>query len=430
MDVRVGYVLDALPRLDDPSVEVTGGGRDGAPVWRVRVTCPDRSLVSLVYLAGDADGAAGPWRGLTAHELWSVFSQWARLVGVGWSDSVGHSAERLILATHPRERGGATLDASPVTPEPAQAGNLEMPFGSGNWRRALTGYERTGLYVHAFDQNAQYLAAWVTVELGHGTPVHHVAPRFDGKVAGLWRIGTEQLPPLLDATLPPAWIEGREWFTTPTVTRMLEACAGFDAPMIAEAWLWPRKSRFLRTAGERLRDTRAQCMQAVREAQAALDGLGADDSAAERAGDLVHRVVVAGAVGEAVKLCYAWQTGRFNQAGRDERSGWRRPDWGHTIRAQARVNLHRRLSTLAVRPFAIATDGLLFASSIADPVAFAESIRLPLGDGLGQFVPDASCPSRPVFEKLDAMLESGGRKVGELFAAVEAHKLAAVAVTS
>lgn len=348
--LRAGWMVDPGGLSWRLMVRPNAGGR-----WT--------SVILLPYVENER---LGPWAELDVATMARGMAVFERLVGVPWRDTVGRTVERLILATHPRERGGTYLDMSPMVPEPALDGRLEQPTV---WRRALTCDEQDAPYLHAYDQNAQYLAAWQVVELGLGVPQHSPAGApmmFDPRTVGLWRI---KLPPAgTPATggLPLPWSSMQEWFTTPTVIRMTELGYTVD---VDEAWCWPRRSRFLRAAGERLRDARRQLVcTSVHDPQQ-------------------HKAAL-----DAVKACYRVGTGRFNMDARDERSGWRRPDWGHLIRATARVNLDRRFRKLSQAPFAIATDGLLFATDEPDPHLFAQQLHtdadpvgLPLGDGLGQF---------------------------------------------
>lgn len=385
-----GELFNAGGFVPDPvcALEETGGAEDDAgAAWRWRLT-REGEAVSVVVLSNDLGRKAGPWVGMGPRELLDAFGAFERLCGVPWSDSVGHTAEALILATHPRAKGGTLLDRAPVMPEPAQGSTLEFPW---TWRRDLTPAEQLGGYVHAFDANAQYLAAWGSVELGHGAPIHHDRPRFDPRNVGVWRVAHADRLANGNPLLPAPWLERREWFTTPTMVRMLEVCDGLAVPEILEAWTWPGHSRFLRGAAERLRDARAAAM---RELEAAAERQWTMTDAEVDA--WLSRKVSAVAVLAAVKDLYRVQSGRFGMAGRSPASGWARPDWGHTIRAQARVNLHRRLSGLGAAPVAIATDGLLFVDDEPDGRKFAERIRLRLGPGLGYFRHDASVPAELV----------------------------------
>jgi hypothetical protein len=356
--------------------------------------------VTLVFLDVDAGGqVAGPWQGLDALELVRALRTFERLVGVPWLDSVGRTAERLIASTHPRERGGVRLDEQPVTPAPCDEGNLELPF---SWVRPLNVDERAAKHCHAFDANAQYLGAWIVAELGIGAPERFKSFAVGAGVAvppGVWRVKPGELVDGLCGPLPVPWRVGAEWVTTPTFVRAIEILG--RPPAILEAWVWPAKSRYLRGAGEALRDARARCIDELEAATAELEAWTQRSGPTDEGVGLLRRHVVADVVLDAVKAIYRVETGRFNMAGRDERSGWRRPDWGHTVRAVARCNLHRRLEKLGAVPFAIATDGLLFVDDEPDGLVFAERIGLPVGKGLGQYSHDGSIELGPVLDEVD-----------------------------
>lgn len=403
------YVLDdvaAPPIAPAPPVEVTGV--ENREPWRWRV---GGMSVVILSRALELGATVGPWEGLGPRELVSAFAHFERLVGVPWGDSVGRTAEAVILAGHPIRKGGRRLDIPPNVPEPARDNGLELPYTA--WRRPLTAAEQGARWVHMFDANAQYLAAWGSTELGHGHPVHHRAPAFDSRAVGVWRLeGVDNLRLPSSPLLPPVWTPGREWYTTATVVRLLEVCEGYDAPIPAEAWLWPNRSRFLRPAGEKLRDARAGALSELETAREGLrraclmDELPDPDTWAQR-------VAVAESIRQAIGQLYQIQTGRFGMGRRDPKSGWARPDWGNMVRAQARVNLHRRLSKLTAAPFAIATDGLLFATDEPDGLAFAEQIGLSgrwgIGQGLGQYKYEGSAE----LGKLDL-----GASILDLFEAV------------
>lgn len=383
--------FDGGRELAGGSVECTG---DQGGAWRWRLSTPRTGIVcapgsctdvggqvvNVVDVPADLGELAGPFHGLMPGELVDVLHALERLLGVPWASSLGRTAERLILSTHPRARGGTLLDREPVTPAPAEGSTLEGPWSA--WRRELTSAERRAKWLHVFDANAQYLAAWSTAELGHGTPTHHAGGGFDPRVAGLWRMpGLGAVRPPFGELLPRPWLDGREWFTTPTVTRALEVCEGLEVPDVVESWRWPSCSRFLRGAGERLRDARAA---ATRERDrcrlAVLDAVDSDAAL-----EAVRREVSAEVALEAVKGIYRVQTGRFGMAGRDAASPWARPDWGHVIRAQARVNLHRRLAKLTAAPFAVATDALLYLVDEPDAGNVARRLGLTIGGRLGEF---------------------------------------------
>lgn len=374
--------------------------------------------VTVVIPALDEGRSAGLWDGLEPGELLETFRRLEQL-GIPWRDSVGRTAEALILSTHPRAKGGVILGSSPVVPDVCEDGTLEQPWGS--WVRPPTDGERGARWAHFFDANAQYLAAWQSVEVGTGTP-EHVAD--DGKgwltaAPSAWPVGFYRLPGLdrvsVPGLLPAPWLPRREWVSTPTLRRAVEVCdaLGVELPAIAEAWVWPSRTRFFRGAGERLRDARA----AAREQAALARGAVRHARTEQDAMTAVRGQVVAVSVLDAVKALYTVQTGRLSMLTRDSRSGWRRPDWGHLIRAQARANLHRRISALTAAPVAIATDGLCFLSDEVTGLEFARQIGLPMGDGLGAFKYEGSVPASAVLPALEAAAAGAAGGVGPVWAA-------------
>lgn len=325
--------------------------------WRVGARLAERGAVPVVLLGYDTEKLSGPWAGNPAEVVTTALGLFERLMRMPWRDSTGRTAERLIASTHPRERGGTALDRAPSTPPPCEDGTLEQPF---RWRRNLLSGEARAEWVHVFDQNAQYLAAWQTVHLGLGEPEQLGPNQYDGKRYGIWRTNGNPDPfqpfhPARYVRPQPDVSEG-DWRTGITLERWAEC---IDLPPIREGWVWPHRARYLRAAAERMRDARAELLEAP--------GAGA-------------RLAL-----EAIKGLYGRQTGRFNMSGRHELSPWRRPDFGHAVRAQARCNLHRRLAKLARPPFAIDVDGLAFLTSMPDAETFARAIGLPLGTGLGTF---------------------------------------------
>lgn len=414
--VRAGVRADVLlctkagrAHLGDVAAAAAAAAADGwevwpdpgaapGPQWRYALRSAGCGWVRLVFLDLDRDRVSGPWAGASSEDqLVLGLSRFAHTTGQAWRDSSGKTAQAIILGAHPRSRGGVTLDVAPVQVAPAADPGMEQAL---NWRRRLTAAERDGGFVHSFDQNSAYLSAWGAVELGFGDPQHHeLGCTFDPKVAGLWRLrwlktAAEARAERAALSLPMPYGEGSEWVTTPTMVRLVELSG--RAPAVCEAWTWPRRSRFLRGAAEVLRDARAQLLTEPGEGPA---------------------LALA-----AVKDIYRRQTGRFEaERAEGDGSGWRRPDWALFIRAQARVNLHRRVCRLVgAAPFAIATDELVFATDDPDPAGFAASIGLPVGSGLGAFKVKAT---RPLSLELLEQLEAGG--VGAVFKAIHGRRLAA-----
>lgn len=410
----VAFVLD-VPAPPDavlftPADEVVSMGDDGTGgPWRYRVTVPGRPPVTLVLVARDGGQWGGPWAGLSGAELCRVFGVVSHHLGVDWQHSTTRTAESLILATHPRRRGGRRLESTPEVPGPAVSSALELPWQS--WRRPYGPAEAGAPWVHTFDANAMYLGTWQTVELGMGTPEHYATPRGCAPrvhLPGVWRV---ELPagwtedPRLPAIAPGLRREGAGawvgWVMTPTLARLSQHAETTGQGQVTpeEGHVWPERSRYLRAAGERIRDLRAAALAAQRWATTALDSPEEDDAGV---GEALAMAAVAGAVREAVRDLYTVTTGRLGSHKRHAAAPWRRPDWANTIRAEARANLHRKLTRWAAEtdaaPFAVRTDALAFATPEEDPAAFAGWIGMRLGDGLGQFRHQGTAERRRVDE--------------------------------
>lgn len=410
--VAVVLVLGEPPAaLWSDGDEVAVIGQEGrAPAWRYRVTVPGGAPVTLVLLARDEARHAGPWEGLSGIELVAALRALRDLLGVPWGHSVGRTAEHLILATHPRHRGGRALDRSPEVPEVARPARLEQPWQQ--WQRPLTEYEGTAAWVHVFDANAAFLGPWQSVELGFGAVEHYSTPRgciprLD--LPGVWRIELPAgwhdgagLPPIA-----PGLVRGAGWVTTPTLARLREWSELIGAGELVpdEGWVWPQRSRFLRVAGERLRDARAEAMRQHTAATAAL-ALAETDEAAEAA---AVRIAVASAVKDAVRDLYTIAVGRMSSAGAS--GGFARPDWANTIRAAYRVGLHRKIAGWSAAPFAVMTDALAFATDEPDAAAFARSIGLRLGDSLGTVKHQGSAP----LSEVAPLLGGSARRLRDAF---------------
>lgn len=400
------------------AVQTIGG--EGAHAWRYRVTVPGGAPVSLVLLSRDEGAHGGPWTGLSGQELVDALRALRGLLGVPWGHSVGRTGEHLILSTHPRHRGGVSLDRSPDVPEPARPARLEQPWQA--WQRPMTAAEESAGWVHVFDANAAFLGPWQSTELGFGRPEHFGARGCETRLqsAGVWRVELpagwhdgEGLPPIA-----PGLRDGRGWVTSPTLSRLREwsELQGFGELLPAEGWVWPRRSRFLRAAGERLRDARAAAMNEEHAARTALAAAETEEDADRWA----HRVAVAGAVKDAVRDVYTITVGRLSSAEGHIAAGWRRPDWGNTIRAAYRVSLHRKLTRWTQAPVAVMTDAVAFLSDVPEPAAFAESIGLApvsLGPGLGQFKHLGTAPA----ELFRPLLGAGPRKLRDAFDVAASH---------
>lgn len=395
----VALVLDSTgvelwAEEDQATVDAIGTDGEGGP-WRYRVTVPGAEPVTLVLVQRDSGQHSGPWAGLTGTEACLVLRAVGDVLGVAWSHSVGRTAEQLILDTHPRRRGGRSLERAPSIPGPATSARLEQPWAA--WQRPLDESERTAAWVHTFDANAAFLGAWQTAELGFGKVEHFTTARgCEPRVAaaGVWRVELPEgwsdgagLPPIAPGLRRTDTGNLAGWVMTPTLARLRQWAAdtGQGEVIPEEGHVWPERSRFLRAAGERLRNLRADTLEAESMAAGMLKDPALTEELAEQ---YLGVLVTAGAAREAVRDLYTITVGRFSSHEPHIPAAWRRPDWANTIRAEWRTNLHRKLahwSATGPAPFAVATDAVAYATDEPDAEAFARWLGLRLGTGLGEF---------------------------------------------
>jgi hypothetical protein len=353
-----------------------------APILGVRLPASLReelagrpARVSVVFCSWDDSPLR---RALTGRTTAAALRRLQGELGLAWRGA-GATAETLIASTHPARRGGRVIRRPEAPPPPAEAGNTETAY---TWRRALTSEEASRGYVHVFDKNGQYLAAWSSLSVGlegleHLLPVSVRGPAgewvsrlgFDPSLPGYWRLALPGGPELL----PPVGSGSREWHHTEAVK--LAAELG-PLPPIAEAYVWREHSRYLEGSYRRLRDARTRLIRATEPAAA---------------------IALA-----CVKRMYAVEYGRFGAGFRFARPDrWLRPEWRHGTIALARANLYRGLARIARehrrRPFAIEYDAVAYASHSPDAAAFAARVGLPLGVELGQWKHVATAPMTPAF---------------------------------
>jgi hypothetical protein len=390
---------------EEDTVEVIGQDERAEP-WRYRVTVPGGAPVVLVLVDRDATGRSGPWAGLTGTETAATLRALESVLGVPWGHSTGRTAEHLVLSTHPRGKGGTKLDREPDVPAPARDG-IEQPHAM--WQRTLRVDELGAGWVHTFDANAAYLGAWQTTELGLGRTHAWAGDVDELRRAGVWRVllpagwsEPDDLPAIAPRLRP-----GRSgWVMTPTLVRLREHAerSGFGELLPEEGHVWARQSRFLRGAGERLRDARAAALAEQAAARARIAAADVD----EDLDDALHRLQVSLRVGDGVGELYRVLTGRLGVADAFVSPGWRRPDWGNALRATFRTSLHRKIAGWSVRPFALRTDAVAFVSDEPDPLAFAAAAGLRVGTGLGELKHTGSCPRAHVDELLGRSRLHGG----------------------
>lgn len=320
-------------------------------------------------------------------ELLRALALFARLVGIRYRRSTGATGTGLMRALHRGPHAKRLED--PQLPPPA----LERASGERDlvWMRPLSEAERARSWVHCLDRNGMYLGACSSLELGFGKPILLQGGElvFEAGRPGYWRA---RLSGVSDPALPPVLERDNRWhwYTTPTLELAREWGVAFE---LAEAWVWPERSRWLKPWYERLREARA----------AVLD----DDSPAGRA--------VEAAVKGAYRKSIGWFDGRRTGAGEAwdrEGDSMFRPDWRHQVVAKARANLLRFWAKLPadLRPFGTYIDQFYLASDEPDPAAAATAVGIPLGSGLAHFKPHGSIAMPAALAAVDTFLQpKGGR---------------------
>ncbi len=292
-------------------------------------------------------------------ELLEALELYASHLRLRYRWSPGASGLALMRAVH-SGHGGTQLDKDPKLPPPA----LQPPAGTAE--SALGELPASG-WIHAYDLNAQYLAACSSLELGFGDVAHErpntAAPAPERLGPGYYRAAIE---PPDELVLPFKTGAGAyHWYPAPALELARELRLEVR---ILEAYTYAESHRWLAPWYERLRDTRAAL--AAAEGPAALLALGA------------------------VKATYTWSLGRLAGGWLEPGDATFRPDWRHAIIARARANMHRHLvrvyRTSRAVPVGRNADAVLYASDLADPIAAAAQLGLELSAQLGKWKPAGS----------------------------------------
>jgi hypothetical protein len=249
-------------------------------------------------------------------------------------------------------------------PPPAMVTTTDRGFGA--WESPQPS---VGPLYHAYDANLAFLAAMGVTEVTKGNLTFCGAPKFDPAAPrpGYWLI------------VAPAWNHARipnpaghvrpgdeVWVTTPTMVllRQLHDQGVIGMPRIIQGWLALGDDR-----------TRVFRSLATKVSSAIADlSTNPDD---EDAVAVLH----------ALKRGYKQAWGLLNSPD----SLTYRPDWHHSIQAMARVNMWRKLWTVARRddrwPVAINVDEVWYGSDRSSPV---DASPLDLRPGAGGYKPTKS----------------------------------------
>ncbi|MDF3300245.1 telomere-associated protein Tap [Streptomyces tropicalis] len=255
------------------------------------------------------------------------------------------------------------------------------------WARPLTDAECTKPYVVGIDVNMAFAAAANRLTVGLSEPVHVHRPDFDPKLPGSWLVDLSRID--FDERLPNPFTphggrpEGPAWYATPTVAYAAEL--GCPVTPI-EAYVRREHGPYLDAWYTRLRDAYIATMADL----GVVPGMPEDRFLAAMATCRENDPVAAGVLG-AIKATVKGGIGKLRE--RPRSGGWRpgepwpalaRPTWRPDIRAaviaNARVNMHRKMLTLAtaadLHPVAVLSDCAVYASDGPSPLDF-----LPHRDG-------------------------------------------------
>jgi hypothetical protein len=305
--------------------------------------------------AWDDFGECPMWGdGVSALTLAYRLGLFAERLGIGWRLTGGITGVDLAGTF---KRRTLRLEAA-EPPKPALSGALGHAF---HWTRKPAGDEAGLGWLHCYDGNGAYLAAYNT-PVNVGAWRHAESPAFDPKLPGYWLIDPPEwsdrlLPDLFDPTGRAAATRysGPRWYMTPTLA--LAAELGYEIRP-REAWLPAGEyGRFYEPWYRRVRDARAALMASA---------------------DPDDRAVL-----DALKTVWHATHGQVGT-----KSQGTRKDHDQAIIAAYGANLLRRLAKVADQaqrwPLAIGTDAIAFASADPDPLASCPP-GIVLGTGLGEF---------------------------------------------
>ncbi|MCX4871106.1 MULTISPECIES: DUF927 domain-containing protein [unclassified Streptomyces] len=268
------------------------------------------------------------------------------------------------------------------------------PLVNMQWTRPveeITEAERACGWIHQYDKNAAWLAAFGSVWLGVGDPTHYAEGRaYETNKAGYWRV--RELPGLSLEGLPELNIEPAEeggyWLRTPGVDLLIEKFDGW-VPDVVEAWVWENSKRALYGMYDRLRLCRKRILASAEEG---------------RPGARYAKQVSG--------MLYQSFRGYLSrrEPKKDHTTGlpyekdiyWR-PDWAQMILDLALANTYRNLAAFAAsghHPLSLRVDAVTYASDTSDPVA-AKPDAMELGTGGGDWKPEYSVPAGELLPVLD-----------------------------
>ncbi|MFE5730933.1 telomere-associated protein Tap [Streptomyces sp. NPDC056528] len=383
-----------------------------ARIYR-KVQGRDRQCVQLAILPWDALDSRS-WPGVSEAEM--APADIARVLGV-YAQRVltprGGTAVNgleLMTALRPptkpvRDEGtgnwvsghnAGSLGTEPVAPAPPEARPehpvvVETGWTGGfvneeayQWVRdidLLTGQEAALPYAVGLDLNTAFLAASARLVVGLSEPEHFVRPRFYPKVPGSWLadLSHVELDPRLPSPFTPTGERptGPAWYQTYTVAYAQEL--GHDVEIL-EAYLRRETGAYLDPWHDRLKTA---YVDTLADLGVTKDLTDAEFLAAmevhKRADPALAAVLAAikGTIKGGIGKLFERPQGKGYRDG-EEWPAMKRPTWAPWIRnaviSKARVNMHRKLSTMAeltgMYPLAVLSDCVVYPSPSTSPLDF------------------------------------------------------------
>ncbi|MBN6778889.1 hypothetical protein JRG19_10140 [Pseudoclavibacter alba] len=312
--------------------------------------------------------------GPTAGDLALRLQKLADTLGYPYQVSATTTAQNLMRELRPRDRREIFIATPRIEPHDF------MVVRDIHWTRKPIDAEASHTYIHGYDRGASYLAAAQSLNLGIGRPEHVIAPEFDAKLPGYWKVQApdpdEWLWPNPLNPVSREWQSKDQWWaTTPRIQFAIEQ--GYDLEIL-EAWVWPTYRRFLDPWVKRLSDARTS-----------LDTADPNDKAARNI----------------VKAMYVRSLGMLDSSRFAEGGGFYHPDWYHHIQERASTNILRRIKQIGNDtgrwPVAIDKDLVLYTSNEEDPAKAWPGLEKHFGRGLGQFKPEMTGRLEDVLPTLD-----------------------------
>jgi hypothetical protein len=273
--------------------------------------------------------------------------------------------------------------------------HIMPPLVDMQWSRApedISLAERAALWLHQYDKNAAWLAAFGAAKLGIGEPEHHQdGTEYDASLAGYWRV--REIPGTGLPGLPQFKVlaadEGGFWLRTPGIDLLREVYPDWQ-PDVVEAWVWPQTKRALIGMYEHLRVARERVILA-----------GEQGHPGAR-----YAKHVIGALYQSFRGYLARVGGpQADHAGGGAyaKDIYWRPDWAAMILDLALANTYRNLAKFAAEgrfPLSLKVDAVIFSSDEADPEKAAPA-TMKLGTSGGQWKPERIAPLAEVLPAID-----------------------------